>query len=60
MRPVNCRGIHQLILTKGKEENEHTVLSADMSAIQVIPGRRNAQPVPPGNLRFNDFNCLIT
>lgn len=30
-----------------------------MSAIQVIFGRMNAQPIPPGNLRFDDLDGLI-
>ena len=46
--------------TKDKEENRHTFLPADMSAIQVIFGGRNAQPIPPGNLRFDDLDGLVT
>jgi len=45
---------------KDKEMSRRTFLSADMSAIQVIFGGRNAQPIPPGNLRFDNLDGLIT
>lgn len=44
---------------KDKGERERTFLSADMGTVQVIFGGRNAQPIPPGNLRFDDLDGLI-